>query len=56
MVFLDLNECEDGTALCSQKCENTEGSYFCKCDERYYKLGADNKTCDRIDNSKHFKI
>ena len=33
--FVDINEC-DIPGTCSQKCENTKGSYKCSCHEGYY--------------------
>ena len=33
--------------MCSQKCVNSEGSYTCKCDARFYVREPDGKTCKR---------
>ena len=45
----DIDECEEfkGTNLCNGICENTPGSYACKCPAGY-KLGTDNRTCKGI--------
>ncbi|TKR95341.1 hypothetical protein L596_009522 [Steinernema carpocapsae] len=48
---VDVNECERGTHRCSQQCFNTIGSYLCECDQIAHKLGADNRTCERIDQT-----
>ncbi|XP_078585661.1 oncoprotein-induced transcript 3 protein-like [Branchiostoma floridae x Branchiostoma japonicum] len=43
----DIDECAIGTSGCSQLCENTEGSYYCRCASGY-QLGSDNHTCTDI--------
>jgi len=48
---VDMDECLEGTSWCSQQCINTEGSYDCSCDSRYFKLAEDNRTCVRIDST-----
>lgn len=48
---LDVDECESLSSACSQKCVNLPGSFECQCDQKYYKLATDNRTCDRIDQS-----
>ena len=40
---VDINECE-GYNDCHQICTNTEGSYYCSCDNGFV-LAADNRTC-----------
>lgn len=40
----DLNECFHTPAVCSQLCENTVGSYLCKCAPGYIRE-ADGRTC-----------
>ena len=42
--FLDVNEC--GNTTCHHECENTIGSYFCKCNDGYVLL-QDNTNCRR---------
>uniref|UniRef100_A0A914CST7 EGF-like calcium-binding domain-containing protein n=1 Tax=Acrobeloides nanus TaxID=290746 RepID=A0A914CST7_9BILA len=46
---VDINECDEGTHLCSQTCRNSEGSYDCTCDEKFYRLAANNRSCERLD-------
>ncbi|XP_078585919.1 uncharacterized protein LOC144867724 [Branchiostoma floridae x Branchiostoma japonicum] len=43
----DIDECAIGTSGCSQLCENTEGSYYCRCASGY-QLGSDNHTCTAV--------
>ena len=31
VLFIDINECTEGTHDCSQTCVNTEGSFECTC-------------------------
>ena len=40
----DINECTEGTAQCTQQCNNTVGSFQCSCYEGY-SLNGDNLTC-----------
>ena len=42
--FLDINECND-SALCEERCNNTDGGYNCECSEGYT-LNSDNRTCE----------
>ena len=42
---LDIDECNNGEALCSQGCQNTPGSYHCTC-QSGFQLGANNATCE----------
>ena len=42
--YTDVDECIEGTAGCSQKCNNTVGSYICSCMEGY-ELTFDGRTC-----------
>lgn len=39
----------DGSALCSQTCENKVGSYKCGCVDGYSLSSMDNHTCKRVD-------
>ena len=41
---LDIDECSNGTHICSQICTNTEGSFICGCNSGFL-LGADGATC-----------
>ena len=52
----DANECNDVPGACSQECVNTEGSFFCKCDPRYYEREPDGKTCKRKDSIQPYLI
>lgn len=47
----DVDECIETPGVCSQHCSNTPGSYYCKCDDRYYERLTDEHTCKRIDNT-----
>lgn len=42
-----MNLCGTFENLCSQICENTEGSYICKCNEGYA-LMSDNISCEKV--------
>ncbi|XP_078370515.1 uncharacterized protein LOC144654290 isoform X2 [Oculina patagonica] len=44
----DNDECQDSNGGCGQLCNNTDGSYECKCNSGY-KLMADKKNCEDID-------
>ena len=44
MMFLDINECQQGVSGCSQVCTNTIGSYKCSCYSGY-QLSDDSHTC-----------
>jgi len=46
-VAADINECvpNDDRNCCNQGCTNTDGSYYCTCNDGYL-LGADNCTCE----------
>lgn len=48
---LDVDECESLSSACSQKCANLPGTFECTCDQRFYKLASDNRSCERIDQS-----
>ena len=41
---IDIDECEAGTDMCEQNCQDTLGSYACGCDPGYI-LNADGRTC-----------
>ena len=42
---LDINECNTNNGGCSHSCTNTEGSYYCSCDEGYV-LDANDHACN----------
>jgi len=52
----DVNECNEVAGVCSQECVNTEGSFFCKCDPRFYEREPDGKTCKRKDSIQPYLI
>ena len=41
----DLIECVDMNGNCTHNCINTEGSYYCTCDNGY-ELSDDKHTCE----------
>jgi hypothetical protein len=43
-IFVDINECTEGTSGCGQVCRNTIGSYICSC-RTGYRLDNDNRGC-----------
>ena len=45
IFFTDNNECLVNNGDCSQKCENTLGSFECQC-LIGFKLNVDKRTCD----------
>ena len=46
-MFTDINECTTDVDGCSQLCVNTNGSFFCGCNEGYT-LTEDGRTCGDI--------
>jgi hypothetical protein len=45
----DNNECTDGTVHgCSHQCVNTDGGFLCACNSTGYRLLADGKACEDI--------
>ena len=50
IFYSDIDECVQGLAVCSQKCNNTVGSYFCTCMDGY-ELESDNHTCTGDQNN-----
>ena len=57
IFYSDIDECVQGLAECSQRCNNTIGSYFCTCMDGY-ELESDNHTCtgDKINYVKCHNI
>ena len=43
-IYVDIDECTQGSDGCSHNCSNTAGSYFCTCMDGY-ELESDNHTC-----------
>lgn len=48
IIFLDQNECAAEKGGCEQICENSEGSFYCDCEEGYI-LSADLLSCKDVD-------
>lgn len=48
VVLTDVDECAEVPGACSQECENTPGSYICKCTTGYRKE-TDGRTCKKED-------
>ena len=44
-IILDINECIEGTHLCEESCENTNGSYTCICNDKNRILANDKMNC-----------
>ena len=53
--FLDINECDNNNGGCSQNCTNTNGSFFCSCDEGY-QLKSDGLTCKGNGNGQNIHV
>ena len=49
--YLDIDECAQGLARCTQNCNNTVGGYFCTCMDGF-ELESDNHTCTGDDYAK----
>ena len=46
--FADVDECATANGGCEHNCHNTEGSFYCSCNDGY-ELLADNMSCIGID-------
>ena len=44
-MYLEIDECSEGTHDCSQVCTNTNGSFICGCNSSYL-LDIDGSTCN----------
>ena len=44
-LFIDIDECAEGTDRCAQNCHNNIGSYTCSCNAGY-RLNANGYDCD----------
>ena len=53
LALSDLDECASNSTLCTQRCVNTDGSYFCDCNEGY-RIKVGTNQCDGITN--YFKL
>ncbi|CAG5096940.1 Oidioi.mRNA.OKI2018_I69.XSR.g14856.t1.cds [Oikopleura dioica] len=49
----DEDECETGSHQCEHQCENTIGSYICKCNKGYIKSSQNSNKCDDVDECRH---
>ena len=45
ILYIDVDECADGTNGCNQHCTNTDGSYSCYCNAGY-ELQDNQKSCE----------
>ena len=46
LIFItDINECIEGTHLCEETCENTNGSYTCLCNDDNTVIANDENNC-----------
>ncbi len=45
VFFADINECIEGTHLCEESCENTNGSYTCICNDDNTVIANDQNSC-----------
>ena len=45
VLFVDIDECENGTSDCEQLCTNADGSYLCQCGSGFV-LNPDGKRCN----------
>lgn len=43
-ISTDKDECTDGTAQCEDICQNTPGSYICRCNPGY-EIASDGYSC-----------
>ena len=43
-MYLDVNKCGMLTGGCQHQCINTNGSYFCRCNDGFF-LNGNGKTC-----------
>ena len=44
MMHLDVNECGMLNGGCQHQCKNTNGSYFCHCNDGFF-LDGNGRTC-----------
>ena len=47
LLLKDVNECTDFNGECHQVCINTDGGFYCSCNEGY-ELQYDNITCQGL--------
>ena len=46
-MIIDIDECKRSNGECDHHCNNTNGSYYCSCNDGY-SLGKDNLSCKGI--------
>ena len=44
IMYLDVNECGMLNGGCQHQCKNTNGSYFCHCNDGFF-LDGNGRTC-----------
>ena len=44
-VFIDIDECRQNISGCNDTCVNTDGSFYCECENIGYEVGPDGLTC-----------
>ena len=44
-LCVDIDECARDNGECAEICNNTEGSYYCSCNESGYEVIMNNETC-----------
>jgi len=54
-AILDDDECEELGGMCSQRCNNTPGSYHCECNNGY-RLTSDGFTCEGTQRNSYIYI
>jgi len=52
---VDVDECTETPGVCDQQCDNTPGSYFCKCNTTFYQKTETGK-CKRLDRTEPYLI
>ena len=45
LIHVDINECSDENGGCSEVCINTEGSYYCACNDSGYEVIENSEPC-----------
>ena len=45
ILMTDINECDVFNGNCSKLCNNTDGSYYCDCEDGFVLDAHDNSTC-----------
>ncbi len=45
IIFSDYDECDINNAGCQQNCHNTDGGYYCSCNQGYV-ISDDHYSCN----------